>query len=58
MIRLPPPDPFESHAVLEEGAPLAAPAAIFLVGRPSAEVDRLSEAILKARPGALIVAVR
>jgi hypothetical protein len=34
---------------------MAAPAAVFAMGPPSPEVDRLAEAILDLRPGALIV---
>ena len=37
------------------GERMPAPAAMFLKGPPSPEVDRLSEAILDLRPGALIV---
>jgi hypothetical protein len=35
---------------------LPAPAAIFIKHAPTPEADRLAEAILKLRPGALIVA--
>jgi hypothetical protein len=56
---LPPPDPNESFDELPPvTSPLSAPVAIFAAGRPSAEVDRVSEAILDLRPGALIVLVR
>ena len=34
---------------------MAAPAAVFAMGPPSPEADRLAEAILDLRPGALIV---
>jgi hypothetical protein len=56
---LPPPDPYESLELEPAGAArLQAPTAVFLGGPPSPEVDRLSDAILDARPGALIVVVR
>jgi hypothetical protein len=55
----PPPDPNEflgePPAVT---SPLSAPVAIFAAGRPSPEVDRLSDAVLELRPGAVIVLVR
>ena len=55
---LPPPDPNESFSAgPPEGVRLPAPAAIFLAGRPSPEADRLSDAILDFRPGALFIAV-
>ncbi|HEY7075215.1 MAG TPA: hypothetical protein VH418_07590 [Solirubrobacteraceae bacterium] len=54
---LPPPDPFESP-VVSPGGRLSAPAAVFVKGRPSREVDRLADAILAMRPGALVVVVR
>jgi hypothetical protein len=54
---LPPPDPFESLHSPTGGARLPAPVAVFVAGTPSPEVERLSEAILEARPGALIVVV-
>jgi hypothetical protein len=57
--RLPPPDPFEASIAAPSGdVRMAAPAAIFLGGTPSAAVDDLSDAILAARPGALVVVVR
>jgi hypothetical protein len=57
--RLPPPDPFESLIAPPSGdVPMPGPAAVFLGGTPSSEVERLSDAILAARPGALVVAVR
>jgi hypothetical protein len=37
---------------------MPAPVAMFLNGSPSREVDRLADAILAARPGALLVVVR
>ena len=56
---MPPPDPFESpHIPPGADGRLWAPAAVFLKGRPSREVDRLADAILAARPGALLVVVR
>lgn len=56
MLQLPPPDPNE--AVEPEGLELSAPAAIFLTGPPSADEDRLADAILERRPGALVVVSR
>ena len=54
--QLPPPDPYESLGMSPEGEnPLPGPAAVFVNGQPSAEVDRLSNALLELRPGALIV---
>jgi hypothetical protein len=37
------------------GARMKAPTAVFVMGRPSEETDRFSDAILDLRPGALIV---
>jgi hypothetical protein len=57
--RLPPPDPFESTIdAPSDDVCMPAPTAVFLGGAPSPAVDRLSDAILAARPGALFVAVR
>jgi hypothetical protein len=56
MLRLPPPDPNESHDL--QGLNLNAPVAIFLAGSPSPAADRLASAVLKWRPGALVVAAR
>jgi hypothetical protein len=54
--RLPPPDPAESLGMAPDaGVELAAPVAVFVNGPPSPEVDRVSDAILNMRPGALIV---
>jgi hypothetical protein len=55
---LPQPDPSESlvHAPTGE-ARLPAPIAVFVAGPPGACVERLADAILEARPGALVVAV-
>jgi hypothetical protein len=38
--------------------PMTAPAAVFVMGPPSPEVDRVSGKILDLRPGALIVVAR
>lgn len=56
---LPPPDPFESPDLFppDQGR-LPASTALFLNGRPSREVDRLADAILAVRPGALVVVLR
>jgi hypothetical protein len=56
MTRLPPPDPNEYQE--PEGLVLDEPAAIYLAGPPSADVDRTAAALLAWRPGALVVAVR
>jgi hypothetical protein len=54
--KLPPPDPYESLGMAPSGErPMSAPAAVFVKGPPSPEVDRISDAILNLRPGALIV---
>jgi hypothetical protein len=52
---LPPPDPFESIDTTPSGTRLPAPIAVFLKGSPSPQGERLADAILEARPGALIV---
>jgi hypothetical protein len=54
---LPPPDPNESYFGMPDEVRLPAPAAIFMAGPPSPEADRLSDAILSVRPGALFIAV-
>jgi hypothetical protein len=55
--QLPPPDPHESLGDGPlEGVRIPGPAAIFLAGPPSPEADRLSDAILDFRPGALFIA--
>ena len=56
MLRLPPPDPYETYE--PTGLELSEPAAVFLTGAPSAEEDRLAAAILDRRPGALVVVAR
>jgi hypothetical protein len=38
--------------------PMTSPAAVFVMGPPSPEVDRISSKILDLRPGALIVVAR
>jgi hypothetical protein len=55
--RLPDPDPHESLGLepAAEGFRMKAPTAVFAMGRPSPETDRLSDAVLDLRPGALIV---
>ena len=56
--QLPPRDPHESHGDGPlDGMHIPGPAAIFMAGPPSPEADRLSDAILELRPGALLVAV-
>lgn len=56
MHHLPPPDPNEAFE--PKGLELSAPAVIFLTGPPSAEEDRVADAILERRPGALVVVAR
>ncbi len=58
MTRLPPPDPYESPDGVPEGMELSMPAVIYLVGPPSPATERLADAILAARPGALVVVSR
>ena len=70
MAHLPPPDPNEASEPkgIELSAPakdltwarlqLSAPAVVFLTGPPTAEEDRLADAILEQRPGALVVVAR
>ncbi len=54
--QLPPPDPYESFTgAPAAGMQLPAPAAIFMTGPPSAAGDRLCDAILAFRPGALFI---
>jgi hypothetical protein len=56
MPKLPPPDPNESLWVQPgDDAPLRAPTAVFVMGPPSPQVDRASDALLDLRPGLLIV---
>ena len=58
-MHLPPPDPNESIDPAPRGDDrLPAPIVVFAGGQPSPLVERTSEAILSARPGALIVVVR
>jgi hypothetical protein len=54
MTQLPPPDPHEIGRT--PGLRLEAPAVIFLRHAPTLDADRLADAILAARPGALIIA--
>jgi hypothetical protein len=57
--RIPPPDPFEPSGIPPDaGPPVPAPATVFLKGPPTPELDRLSDAILAARPGLLLVCIR
>ena len=55
-MHLPPPDPNETFE--PKGLELSSPHAVFLTGPPSAEEDRLADAILERRPGALVVVAR
>jgi hypothetical protein len=53
--QLPPPDPHESTGSPVDGFALPAPMAVYLNGRPSLRIERVCDAILDLRPGALIV---
>jgi hypothetical protein len=56
---LPPPDPNESLHLTPEGElTLEEPTVVFTGGRPSDEIDRLSDAVVAFRPGLLIVVAR
>ena len=55
MVKLPPPDPYESPAAEPPGLDLTAPTVVHLAGPPDPAAERLSSAILSARPGALVV---
>jgi hypothetical protein len=55
-MRLPPPDPHESHEPSE--LEIDSPTAVFLWGPPSAAADRLAAKLLDWRPGALLVVKR
>jgi hypothetical protein len=58
-MHLPPPDPYESLDLGPNGDErLPAPIVVYAGGPPSAQVERAADAILDARPGALIVVVR
>jgi len=58
-MRLPLPDPFESLGLApDRDMPMPGPVAVFLAGPPGPEAERLSDAILALRPGALIVISR
>lgn len=53
---LPPPDPHESLGMQPNAdATLTAPTVVFAMGRPSAQADRVADAVLDLRPGLLIV---
>ena len=41
-----------------DGIRIKAPTAVFAMGKPSAETDRVSDAVLDLRPGVLIVVAR
>ena len=54
--KLPPPDPNESLGMQPvDDTSMCAPTAVFLAGGPSAQADRVSDAVLDLRPGLLIV---
>jgi hypothetical protein len=55
-MRLPPPDPNESHEPTD--LELGSPTAIFLSGPPSVAADELAARLLEWRPGALLVVRR
>jgi hypothetical protein len=52
---LPPPDPRESPFDEDDGISVPVPTTVFARGTPTAEAERLADAILAARPGLLIV---
>jgi hypothetical protein len=54
-LQLPPPDPHEPSGLPSPGFALPAPMVVYVRGRPSARTERLCDAILDLRPGALIV---
>jgi len=54
--KLPSPDPNESLGLRpDRDVALSAPTVVFAVGRPSAQTDRVADAVLDLRPGLLIV---
>lgn len=55
---LPPPDPHESLAEPTLRGPIAAPTAVFPLGPPSPDADRVADRLLDLRPGLLIVLAR
>ena len=56
---LPPPDPYESYDLaITGGHRAAAPTALFVMGRVSAQSDRIADRILEMRPGVLVVVAR
>jgi hypothetical protein len=56
---LPPRDPHESPFDEPLGdVNVPGPTAVFACGTPSAEIERLAEAIVRLRPGLLFVTVR
>jgi hypothetical protein len=55
----PPPDPNESLGLSPDTEmPLSGPTVFFAAGPPSDETDRIADAIVDMRPGALIVFAR
>jgi hypothetical protein len=57
--KLPPPDPHESLGLTpERDIAISGPTVVYAAGPPSDQVDRLADAILDFRPGALVVLVR
>jgi hypothetical protein len=58
MSKLPPPDPYEHPFPEPGGAEMAAPLTVLPPGGASAQVERLADAIIAARPGLLIVVAR
>jgi len=54
--RIPPPDPYEFLISEPSGdSPMAASTTVFSTGRPTAAGERLADAIVSVRPGALVV---
>jgi hypothetical protein len=57
-MQLPPPDPYESlDSGPDSAGRLPAPIVVYAGGQPDPRVERTADAILEARPGALIVVV-
>jgi hypothetical protein len=55
-MRLPPPDPHESHEPGELN--IESPTAVFLGGPPTDATDQLAARLLEWRPGALLIVRR
>jgi hypothetical protein len=54
--KLPPPDPHETLGLQPAGdTRLQAPTAVFVLGAPSPQTDRVADAMLELRPGLLLL---